>query len=117
MLVVRYVDLVRQTAAQLTRIADFIWGEADPDRIAKAVAFSTFERQQTEEARLGFDGAVASRRGAFFREGRPGQWRSAMPVHLAERLEDALGDLMDSFGFERFRAIETAAASRGSSQG
>ncbi len=114
-LVVRYVDLVRQTSAQLTRIAEFIWGRADPARVAKAVECSSFERQKNEEARLGFEGALPSRRGAFFREGRPGQWRSAMPETLALRLESALGDLMDEFGFERYRTLETRAASRASS--
>lgn len=115
-LVVTYRDLVGRTPEALSRMVEFIWGEADPARIAHAVEHSEFERQKAAESETGFKGAPPSFQGQFFREGRPGQWREAMPSALAERIEAAFGELMDEYGFERMGAQTPAASPARSSR-
>jgi hypothetical protein len=53
-LYVNYADVVAQPAAQARRIADFVGGSLDVDRMASAVDGSLYRNRRTE------DGAVAS---------------------------------------------------------
>jgi hypothetical protein len=102
LLVVRYRDLRLDTPAQLTRILRFMGKSVQPDRIARAVAFSAFDQLQRSHAEGGFDqGPDRDRKATFFRVGEQDQWKERLPAPLIGKLAAELGPLMDQLGFER----------------
>ena len=99
-LLVRYEDLLGDTAAMLGRIATFIGLPVDEDRIAGAVERSGFRHLQRQEREGGFQEAPAkTRSGRFFREGRAGQWRTEMSPAQIERLSAYCADTLKRLGY------------------
>jgi len=104
-LLVRYEDLVANTAEMLRRIVDFSGLAVEEERIARAVDFSGFSRLQSQERATGFKEAPAkTRSGRFFREGRSNQWRTGMPREQALRLADYCAETMARLGYPDPRA-------------
>lgn len=100
-LLVRYEDLVADTAEMLRRIVAFIGLPVEEERIARAVERADFSRLQRQERERGFQEAPANTRsGRFFREGRSGQWRAEMSPEQISRLADTCGETMIRLGYE-----------------
>ncbi len=98
-LVVRYEDLKADTAGWLTRVLEFCEVEVDTARVAKAVAFSSFEEMQRQERAGGFRKRLAVNTGTFFRRGRSGGWREELTAEQVARLIAAHGPMMQRFGY------------------
>jgi len=96
--IVRYEDMVASPAAVFAAIIRFAGLEVDADRVRKAVAFSSFERLQSQEAAQGFcekqPTAVS-----FFREGRAGSWRDQLTEAQVRQLVADHRIVMRRFGY------------------
>lgn len=97
-LVVRYEDLLADTAQQLARIARFLGLDATDAAIAGAVESSRFDRLQQAEAETGFamKPATAER---FFRSGVRGEGGRTLSRDNRARLVAAFHQMMDRYGF------------------
>jgi len=99
-LVVRYEDLVANTARTLRSIAGFLGLPIEKDRVERAVEQSDFSRLQRQERERGFREAPAkTRSGRFFREGRVDQWRTEMSREQIWRLSEHCASTMAQLGY------------------
>jgi aryl sulfotransferase len=101
-LIVRYEDMLGDTAHELERVIAFARPDAGDDsaRIEKAVAHSSFAALQATEAKKGFREAAA-RQDIFFRSGMAGDWVNHLTDAQAERIRDEHGAVMQRFGYVR----------------
>lgn len=85
LLVVRYEDLLAETARELTRFAAFLALKADGARVSRAVELARFERLRALEDRHGFaERPLAAAR--FFRAGRAGEGATALSADQRARV-------------------------------
>ena len=100
-LVVRYEDLLADTAGQLGRMTRFLGldGAADGRRLRRAVAAAGFIRLQEQEARDGFNERYQRCR-RFFRSGRSGDWRRHLSAAQARRIARRHGAVMRACGYD-----------------
>jgi hypothetical protein len=102
-LLLRYEDMIRDTAAELTRIAVFLGIDADLARLTKAVELSSAERmRELEKLESGQWIATRNRRQdiPFVRLAKSGGWRTSLPAASVERIESSWGELMVTLGYE-----------------
>ena len=106
-LLLRYEDMVEDTARELTKIASFLGVSATPETIAQAVERSSADRMRTLEksqAQL-FTSTKNTRQDIpFVRTAKAGGWRAALPEDLALQLDQAWGNLIQWLGYEPVRA-------------
>jgi aryl sulfotransferase len=97
--VVRYEDMVGDPAAAFGAIARFLDLPHDAEKIASAVAATTFSRLQEQERASGF---VERPRHSpvFFREGRVDGWRDVLTPAQAARIVAAHGAVMRQYGYD-----------------
>jgi len=99
---IRYEDLLRQTSAELARMAQLLKIEPMPDRIALAVERSTADRMRQLEKVEGSQ--WASTKGtrqdmSFIRAAKDRQWKTALPQDCVAQIENAWGEWMESLGY------------------
>ena len=90
--------MVRDPAAVFGAIVRFAGLEVDAERVRKAVAFSSFERLQAQEASHGFCEKQPTA-ASFFREGRAGSWRGRLTDAQVGRLVADHLPVMRRFGY------------------
>lgn len=95
---VRYEDLWADPIGIFTGVIHFCGLDADSARIAKAVAFSSFERMRAQEAEHGF-GEKMPGAASFFRKGVAGSWREDLPAGLVARVIADHGAVMRRCGY------------------
>jgi hypothetical protein len=97
-LVLRYEDLLADPAAQFEKVLRLIGAPVDPDMLAQATRFSSFDVLAAQEAATGFreKGGTQAR---FFRKGVSGQWRGALPGDIVERIVAEHGAVMKRYGY------------------
>lgn len=96
---VRYEDM---QASPVTTIGDalaFAGRTTNPDDLARAVDYASFERLRTQEEGGVFREAPPGRR--FFRQGRSGGWRDELTADQVARIETSHIDMMDRLGYTR----------------
>lgn len=99
--VVRYEDLHGDTPATLSRVIDALSGTATPDDISRAVAHSSLDELQRQEASHGFRERLPGQK-RFFRTGRIGEWRDVLtPVQIG-KIEAACAPVMERWGYAPF---------------
>jgi len=102
-LLLRYEDMVEDTARELSKIASFLGVVATAETIAQAVERSSADRMRTLEksqAQL-FTSTKNTRLDIpFVRAAKAGGWREALPEELALQLETAWGNLIQWLGYE-----------------
>ncbi len=96
--VIRYEDMVRDPTSAFSSIVRFAGLIFDPDRLAKALDFSSFDRLQAKERETSFR-ERSPRAKAFFRKGKAGDWRDALTDEQASVLIDAHREVMLRFGY------------------
>ena len=102
-LLLRYEDLLANTARELTRVANFGGFPADPERIAQAVERSSADKMRESEKKQGERSMLikGSRQDIpFIRSAKSGGWRSDLPESQVARIESAWGDIMACLGYE-----------------
>lgn len=105
---VRYEDLVSETARTLETALAFAGLKATGEAIARAVRWSDFAELQKQEKSKGFRESPARLRsnGSFFRRGEPGAWRRELTSEQVTRIEFAHEKMMKRLGYELSRAEE-----------
>lgn len=91
--VVRYGDLVREPAVQLTNMLKFLNPDllVDPDQVDAAVGRCAIDAFRAVEKAQGFRERPLDA-GQFFGEGREGVWRTTLAPALADELINRLED-------------------------
>jgi hypothetical protein len=102
-LLLRYEDMVADTARELSKVASFLCLSATPDAIGQAVQRSsadTMRHLEKSQAQL-FTSTKDTRQDIpFVRAAKAGGWRSALPEESAARIEEAWGHLIQWLGYE-----------------
>jgi hypothetical protein len=102
-LLLRYEDLVADTARELTKVATFLQLTAALEQIAQAVERSSADRmRQMEKKQTDKNDLVKGSRKdlSFVRAAGSGGWRSELPAPMVARIEAAWGPLMQRLGYE-----------------
>jgi hypothetical protein len=102
-LLLRYEDMIADTADELGKIVKFLGIAAGPEQIAQAVERSSadrmrkLEQEQTDQCSL----TKGSRKDLLFvRAAGSGGWRSDLPAAMVGKIEAAWGPLMRHLGYE-----------------
>src|SRR6201981_4101846 len=102
-LLLRYEDMMSDTAHELTRIANFFGVSAEASRIQQAIERSSADRMRKLE-KLEEDKWVATKNRRkdipFVRVARSGGWKSSLPESCIRQIESAWGDFMTTLGYE-----------------
>jgi len=100
---VRYEDLLANTANELMRVARFAGFTATSDLIARAIGRSSADRMRENEKKQGQRSTLikGSREDiSFVRAAKSGGWRTEVPEPQVARIEAAWGDIMACLGYE-----------------
>ncbi|MBU1325920.1 MAG: sulfotransferase domain-containing protein [Alphaproteobacteria bacterium] len=103
--VVRYEDLRADTPAALSRVVGALSGAATPDEIGRAVAHSSLDELQRQEASRGFRERLPGQK-RFFRTGRVGEWRDVLTPAQTTRIEAVCAPVMKLWGYAPFHPGE-----------
>lgn len=104
--VVRYEDLSANTESVFAGVLRFAGFTPDPDRVAKAVDFSSFDRVQAQETEAGFGEKMPGAK-SFFRKGIVGSWSGTLTADLAAQVCRDHHAVMDRFGYEPDQVLKT----------
>jgi aryl sulfotransferase len=96
--VVRYEDLRVDTAGVVKDIVSFLGGRATDEDIHRAVAYSSLNELQQQEATKGFRERLPGQ-DRFFRSGRVGEWRDVLTASQVRTLEDRFAPVMAQLGY------------------
>jgi len=97
--VVRYEDLLADTAGEFAAVLRFAGYEPDADRLRHAVDASSMSNLQAQEEAASFRERPRRNTGRFFRRGVAGGWRDELAPELVRLVEDAHRDVMLRFGY------------------
>ena len=100
-LLLRYEDLVADTASELTKVVNFLKLSSGPELIAQAVARSSADRMRALEKAQDnglFKGSRSDM--SFVRAAGSGGWRTGLPAPMVAKIEAAWGPLMQHLGYE-----------------
>lgn len=96
--VIRYEDMHQRPRTAFGEVVRFLGLPPDRKRLDKAIRFSSFKVLQNQERQAGFK-ERSSFAEAFFRAGRPAQWKTVMAAHQAEAIAAAHGEVMQRYGY------------------
>jgi hypothetical protein len=102
-LLLRYEDLVADTARELAKVATFLHLDAGPQQIAQAVERSSADQmRKLEKAQPNKNELMKGSRKdlSFVRAAGSGGWRADLLAPMAARIEEAWGPLMRHLGYE-----------------
>ena len=102
-LLIRYEDLLENTVAELSRIAEFLDIETSPARLERAVTLSSAQRMRELEQTQG--PAWVTIKGSredipFIGRATSGGWRAALSEPAVATIEWACGSLMNRLGYD-----------------
>ena len=98
LLVLRYEDMEQQPTATFGTVARFLGLSPPPERLQRAIDFSSFKVARELEQKHGFN-ERSQHADSFFRAGRSGQWRGTLTPGQIERIEADHGEVMRRFGY------------------
>lgn len=97
-LVLRYEDMKATPEASFAKAAAFLQLDTDPQKIARAIGNSSFEKLQAQENETAFrERNPKSER--FFRKGVAGDWQATLTDPQIEAILTAHGEVMRRFGY------------------
>ena len=96
--VMRYEDMCLHPIKTFMGAVRFLGMDENPDRVRRAVDFSSFEKLRCQEQKFGFKESPHGT-AAFFRNGRAAAWRDALTNSQAERVMSDHGEVMGRFGY------------------
>jgi len=102
-ILVRYEDMISDTARELLRIADFLELRTSPTQLDQAIARSSAERMRELEKLQGDQWVSTKNRREdipFVRTALAGGWRKNMPASSVAEIESVWGPLMSLLGYE-----------------
>jgi len=102
-LLLRYEDMIQDTAQELSKVACFLNLPATPDLLERAVDRSSADRMrqlEKSQAQL-FTSTKDTRQDIpFVRAAKPGGWQSSLPPECAAQIEQAWGQIIQWLGYE-----------------
>ncbi len=96
--VVRYEDMLDHTIDTFTEMIRFLKLDDDPERIRRAVAFSSFQEVRQQEEPSSFQEQKAEK-SLFFRSGKAGSAHAELIPAQIEQIISAHGEVMRQFGY------------------
>jgi hypothetical protein len=96
---IRYEDLLADPRASFERILRTLGLPLHIEKLTKATDFSSFDALKQQEISTGFKERPYRADTPFFRQGRSGSWREALPRHLADKIISAHSNVMQRFGY------------------
>jgi hypothetical protein len=102
-LLLRYEDMLANTAAELTRIAAFLELDADTERVVLAVEQSSADRMRELEKKQSGNWYLTKNTRTdipFVRTAKSGNWKTSLPESAQEIIEGAWGPLMRWLKYE-----------------
>lgn len=112
-LLLRYEDMVTDTAKEVAKVAAFLGINASPERIASAVEKSSADKMRAMEKKESETWVVTRGRRKdipFVGAATAGGWKSKLPETCVAQIESAWGPLMRWLGYE---LVNNAAAAGG----
>lgn len=100
---VRYEDLLRDSAKTLAELAPLVGIDPTPERIERAVRLSSASHMQSLEKQQSQEWAATkgTRQDIpFVREAKAGGWRKKLSPTAAQMIENAWGSTIKEFGYE-----------------
>ncbi|MDX1710982.1 MAG: sulfotransferase domain-containing protein [Rhodovibrionaceae bacterium] len=95
--VMRYEDMLTRPREAFAALIRFLGMPEEPERLQRAIEFSSFDTLKQGEAREGFLEAASGRE--FFRSGSTGGWREALSEAQAGRIISVNAATMRKFGY------------------
>lgn len=86
-LVLRYEDMLGNPVKAFRKLVSFLGQPRDPERLKKAIRFSSFDQLRLQESRSGFI-EKHENANSFFRQGRKNQWSSKLTDEQIRRVID-----------------------------
>ena len=102
-LLLRYEDMVSDTANELSRVARFLGVSADRDRLEKVVEGCSADRMRELEQRQSQEWIATKNRRQdipFVRVAKSGGWKTMLPTISVANIESAWGPVMKTVGYE-----------------
>ena len=97
-LVLRYADMQADAEDAFSRVLKHIGVPPDPERVARAVRFSSFDELRKQEEATGFiERSPNTER--FFHSGGSGQWRDELAPEAVDRICADHGRVMREYGY------------------
>ena len=97
--VLRYEDMQRDPQGCFGRALRHIGAPVDDARLDRAIRFSSFDEAKKQEQEFGFVEKGQQSGTAFFRSGKVGEGREAMPQSAIDRLIGDHGETMKHHGY------------------
>jgi hypothetical protein len=97
-LVVRYEDMLEKPGATFGKVSAFLGLAPTPDRLARAIENSTFDKLRQQEDKTGFN-ERSPKSERFFRVGKAGLWRTVLTEQQIDRLTTEHEEQMRRFGY------------------
>jgi aryl sulfotransferase len=99
-LLVRYEDMLADSAAELTRVVDFLGlsEKFSPETMAKVAEAHTFSTLRAQEQERGFRGNLPETQ-QFFRQGRSGEGKERLASAQIRQIEAQHGAIMARLGY------------------
>ena len=116
-LLLRYEDMLRQTATELAKIAAFLGIAPSPDRLAAAIERSSADRMRKLEAleSTKWDSTKNTRQDiSFVRAAQAGEGKSRLPPECIDRIGVAWGGIMRAVGYDNEFRDNTGETNRSS---
>jgi hypothetical protein len=97
-LLVRYEDLLDDPETHFGKMLEHIGVPVEPERLARAIRFSSFDELAKQEEKQGFiERSEESEK--FFSKGRKDQWKTDLDPALADQLRARFGETMQKYGY------------------
>jgi Sulfotransferase domain len=117
-LLLRYEDMIENTARELAKVADFLDLEVSHEQLGQAIARSSvheMRRLEQKQALLWSSTKETRQDVPFVRTATPGGWKTEIPEASVREIEGAWAELMRSLGYQlRFDTQHTRTGSKDS---
>lgn len=94
----RYEDMLQNASETFRGSLEFLSLPHEPDRLARAIQFSSFGVLRRQEEESGFREKPSSAQ-LFFRSGQVGQWRTVLTKAQIEQIIASHGEVMRRLGY------------------
>ena len=97
-LVLRYEDMLGNPVKVFRKLVSFLGQPRDPERLKRAIRFSSFDQLKLQEKRSGF---IEKHENAntFFRQGKKNQWSGKLTDEQVRKVIDSHGKQMARFKY------------------
>lgn len=99
MIVLRYEDLLKDTATELQRFCNFVGVQRTPEFIKMIADGTKFQKMQEKEIRMGVGDDKWPRDKLFRRRGAAGSYKDEMPPDVLEAFMQEAGETLHKMGY------------------